>query len=235
MFRGVDESPFRAPGKASSPTLELLAKRARESKDALIREASALAPGDRQKRLERAVGVEGLDASWWGMAALVSGALGFHTCAIASVNENAFVMMLSFPIPILLSAIWLSRREKRKREREAQVAEALAWAEAQPFPVTGYADWLASEVPLLDVVFAAPLDRRFADAVHAVDAAIEVNLLDDRTARLAIPPRVLERGEAKHRVGDREALARLTDQLLRPLHSEVGLVRVDMGGSMLRR
>jgi hypothetical protein len=231
----VSDSPFRAPGKTSSPTLSELASQARESRQALLREAASLPPAARQRRLELAVEVDGIEATGWLVLAILVGCAGINGCVVGAKVDSAGIMLLSMAIPTLFVAIWAKASENRKREREARVAEALAWADKLPFPAAGYADWLASEVPLIDVVVAAPLDRQFADAVHAVDPAIEVALLDERTARLAIPPRVISRGEAEHRVGDRQALARLCDRLLVPLHSEVGLVRVDLGGSMLRR
>jgi hypothetical protein len=233
--RAMSGAPFRGLGKASSPTLEALAAKARESRRELLHEAASLAPAARHKRLELAVGADLHDAGGWQLAALLAACLAFSTCAGGVAAESAGVILGSILVGAIFASIWAAMSERRKREREALVDQALRWTDEQGFPITGYADWLASEVPLLDVVFSAPLDRRFADAVHAVDAAIDVDFLDERTARLAIPPRVIRRGEIEHRVGDREAFARLTESLLRPLHSEVGLARVDMGGSMLRR
>jgi hypothetical protein len=112
----------------------------------------------------------------------------------------------------------------------AEVARRFAGDVALPFPVTGYDAWLASEIPLIDVRVRGELDRTLvAGAARGVDRGLEVEWIDARMFRLATPPRRYGGGAL---VGDRALWTRLANEMLLPIHQDVGVDRVEMGGAM---
>jgi len=129
--------------------------------------------------------------------------------------------------------IWLG--SKREKERKRKVSEGLQWATQLPFLVEGYDLWLISEEPLLDVTLQTPLATPLASALHAVNPAIEAEPLDDTTTRVLLPPRKAEQGETTLWIGDEEAFRAVVTKVLEPLHQEIGIVRVTVGGRMHRR
>jgi hypothetical protein len=109
---------------------------------------------------------------------------------------------------------------------------------ARPYPVVDYELWLCSDRPLLDVVLRAgmvdPWLLRRAAAV--VDPGIELTWIDSRCFRVAIPPvRIvdIERGALRFG-GDRARLRAFLDRLVDPLHDDVGVAVIDMGGTLSR-
>jgi len=83
-------------------------------------------------------------------------------------------------------------------------------------------------------VFASPVDAdAIEDAIQHHDRGISADAVDDRTVRVAIPPRpaVDPEGET-HLGGDAERFARLVTAVLEPLHATTGIDRIEMGGAM---
>jgi hypothetical protein len=123
-----------------------------------------------------------------------------------------------------------------KAHRDGVVKAMLAEPQGLPFPVTGFEDWLVSDIPIVDITLADTVERKlFVEAVRTIDRGIEVEVLGDRRFRLSMPPRVhVSPGVApvERRYGDRELWKRLIDRMLRPLHDEIGVVSVHAGGTV---
>lgn len=173
------------------------------------------------ERLEVVLGLQGHNAgNWVGTLVLASPILLVATLIVPSLTVFSMVVWLT----LVGGAFAASSR--RRLERRRMITEKLQWSEQQPFPVVGYAEWLTSEVPLFDVTTKGPVDPAFAEAVSAVDPRIGVERLDPHTVRIAIPPK-------KHyslTLADRESLHELFERLLVPMHKEVGVQGVEMGG-----
>jgi hypothetical protein len=83
----------------------------------------------------------------------------------------------------------------------------------------------ASARPILDVALRTPVERRLlSEGIAGFDPAIAVSHLDDRTVRLEVPARP----------GDYPAAAfhALAAEVLVPLHQDVGIDGVSMGGAL---
>lgn len=129
--------------------------------------------------------------------------------------------------------VWgLLRRAATDRGKAAAYAEAMAWPDRQPFLVTGYASWLACDRPLFELRLRAAFDRpAFERGLRAIDPDIEIEPIDDRTSRIAIPAAVGTRGRAGSvRYGNAPLLHRVFAELVVPLHAEVGVERASLGG-----
>lgn len=219
--------PFRT--SATSETLERLAQQGLEKRRELPLDARKLDAWQRNQRLQLALGVAGHDATGWSLATLFSGVIAL----VCTKFSNGIALGL-FAVTLGLG-IWSARLSAiRERERAERIAATLAWAKRMPFPMDGYAEWICSEEPLLDVVATRALGDAFEAAVHAIDPAASVELLDERTARIAIPPRTVGTSDSRDWFGDVATLTKLTEELLVPLHAEIGIVHVAMGGRMHR-
>ena len=233
-----DDAPYRRPGLGASPVLAQLAEVGSERRRDLPREAETMPELERRRRLEHVFKVNGHDASGIGLLALLSWTMLAPLCGVITAQDGnpvpaGFGVVVSMAVTVW-AAVAAPRREDQRR---AAVADGLAWATRHPFPVRGYEVWCLSERPLLDVVLGAPVDRRqLTDAVAAVDPTIEVVWIDERTARMYIPPRTVTHSEASPDwFGDPPVLHRLFERLLLPLHTDVPIERVDMGGTMHKR
>lgn len=233
-----DDAPYRRPGLGSSPVLAQLAEVGGERRREMPREAEATPESERRTRLERVFKVSGHDASGIGLGALLSWTMLAPLCgAITAQDGNPIPVGFGVGVSLAVT-IWAAvAAPRREDQRRAAVAEGLAWATRHPFPVRGYDVWCLSERPLFDVVLSAPVDRRqLTDAVAAVDPTVEVDWIDERTARLHVPPRTVgQRDGPSEWYADPAALHRLFDRLLLPLHTDVPIERVGMGGLMHKR
>jgi hypothetical protein len=233
----MSSEPFRSPGGGHSPTLERLAEEGESRRRELPREAAKLPDGERTSRLEHAFRTHGHDASGWIVFAIVLGMCSLSVTLIEAQasSRGAPLSLAAWAATFLLLGygIWLG--SKREQERERKVSEGLRWASQLPFPVEGYELWLISEEPLLDVTLQAPLSAPLASALHAVNPAIKAEPLDDTTTRVLLPPRKVEHGETTLWIGDEEAFRAVVEKVLEPLHREVGIARVTLGGRMHRR
>lgn len=234
----MDDAPFRRPGQGVSPILSQLASAGEERRRELPRDAELTPPDQRADRLEQVFGVAGVNASGLGLLALVVWTVLLPLGGvITNVDGN--------PAPVIIGAlcaiaatVWaLVASDKRRIYRQAFVVEQLAKVEKLPFPVRGYDRWCLSERPLFDVTLSAPIERRqLIDAAAAIDATVEVEWLDERTARFFIPPRAVEAAEGPTSwYADPAALTRLLDRLFVPLHSDVPIESIEMGGAMFKR
>ena len=110
------------------------------------------------------------------------------------------------------------------------VARFLAASSRFPFPIEGYGLWLASEVPMFDVHLRAEVDQKLvADAARTLDPRIAIEWLRPGAFRVSIPP---QRRSETYYCGDRLAWERFADKILLPIHQDVGIEKVEMGGSM---
>lgn len=149
--------------------------------------------------------------------------LGTGAAVIGAATPFGFVMAGAFAIGMGASEIEHRRKVKRG------LTEVERWG----FPVVGYRDWLLAEEPTFDIELARDLDPDvLITSAKAVEPSVRVSRVRERTfqivtRRSALPP---ERGELQAvLVGDRELLITLHEQLLAPLHADVGIRRMQMG------
>jgi hypothetical protein len=233
-----DDAPYRRPGLGASPVLAQLAEVGSERRREMPRDAETMPWPARHKRLEAIFGVSGNDASGIGLFASFVWMMVVPICIpLTAADGNPVPVLLGVGAAVAATTWAVMASTRRAGQRAASVAAWLAWAERQPFPVRGFDLWCLSEWPLLDVALSAPVDRRqLADALAAVDSTAGLEWLDDRTVRISIPPRTVTRGEgATDWYADPTALVRLFERLLLPLHTDVPIERVDMGGAMHKR
>jgi hypothetical protein len=230
--------PFRGGG---SPTLSALAA---DASDRVPRQSQLLTAEQRRERLELAAGVHdqrggGGFAIGAGLAGIVSIATcGAATGARSDLGGGATAFFLASLVVTAGLLVAADRESTRaRRARDAAIAKLLAWPATLPFPVDGYDEFLVADTPLVDVTLATPPGRKlFADAARAVDAAIQVDPIGERTFRLTVPVRS-RTFTSKHsarlvRYGDRELLARLFEVMILPVHAELGVERVELGGTI---
>jgi hypothetical protein len=230
----TDDGGYRANARAGSALLADLAARGEPTRRQLPREAADLAPRVVDALLRNACQAHGGDARVLALlvAAIIVPLVGFAGCLVAvqPVDEGLVGGMALLALLVIAAGIGtvIARSDAA---HDALVERELATPARYPFPIEGYRLWLASEQPLFDVTLARPVDRGlFERALRGLDPAIGVEWVDEQTARIATPPRT--RGE--HRIGDRALFHRVVGELLIPLHGEVGISRVDMGGVVRR-
>ena len=232
------DEPFRRPGKGMSPILSQLASAGEERRRELPREAERMQPHERLVRLEHVFGVAGQNASSIWLLCLLLWTILVPLCGVmtsSTGNPAGILVALAGTIGV---TIWAATASERRRvARRAAVDQKLARMKQTPFPVEGYELWCLSERPLFDVTLSTPIDRRqFADAVAAIDASAEVEWLEERVVRIYIPPRTVEVSEQPTSwYADHEALDRLIERLFLPLHSDLHIERIAMGGAMMKR
>jgi len=126
----------------------------------------------------------------------------------------------------------LARYRRMHAGRVARLAEVTAWPARQPFSVTGFASWLVADRPLMDLHLAGPIDQaRLARALQHIDAGITLEPIDERTMRIAVPPRqrrMQQGGSLSY--GNLPLLDRVFGELLLPLHGDGAVVGLTMGG-----
>lgn len=113
-----------------------------------------------------------------------------------------------------------------------RAAKAMAWLERLPFPVTGVRGFFAATEPMIDVTFRRPpLLADYAAGVKAHAVGAEALAIDGDTYRLRWPPPPPPADDAPTtRRHDLAWLRRLIDEVLVPLHADVGIERVELGG-----
>ncbi len=149
--------------------------------------------------------------------------LGTGAAVIGAATPLGFVMAGAFALGI--GANEFEHRRKVKRG----LREVERWG----FPVLGYREWLLADEPTFDIELARDLDPDvMITSAKAVEPSVRVSRVRERTfqivtRRSALPP---VRGELDAvLVGDRELLMTLHNQLLAPLHADVGIRRMQMG------
>jgi hypothetical protein len=173
-------------------------------------------PSDR-KRLARGFGVA---PKRRGLAIT----LGSISAAIGAVGGT---VMFAPAVVIALGVAGFMYRERRAVQRG--LGELDDWG----FPVHGYRSWLLATEPTFDV----ELRREIAvevmeESIAAIDPEIIVRKISARVFRI-VTPRVALPGrkplEPAVHFGDRELLQRIHDQLLAPLHADIGILGMVMG------
>lgn len=231
----MSEAPFRTAAGGPSPTLERLAAQGESRRREMPREAEKTFADSRVRRLELAFGVAEHNAAMWGVFTSIAASLALSvslTEASHGRQGNAPFTMLAWIVTCVLLGVTVWLASSREQERARKVEEGLRWAEQLPFPVEGFACWMMSEEPLMDVLLKTPLDARLDSALLAVNPAIRAEVIDERTTRVIIPPRKVEHGESTDWLGDETTFRAVVQQVLEPLHREVGVERVVLGGRM---
>ncbi|HVK78047.1 MAG TPA: hypothetical protein VM734_32290 [Kofleriaceae bacterium] len=126
------------------------------------------------------------------------------------------------------------RGERIQQDRERRLADALG---GRPFPIDGLVDWLTADRPLADVYLGAPVAADVLEpAVRVVDPRAELSWITPTHVRVALAPRRL-RAARRHAPellgGDLDLLRGLVDRVLVPIHPEVMIVRLDLGGEVV--
>jgi hypothetical protein len=227
----VTDDPFReAPARPAA-----LVKLAEAAKAAPVRRAAlsqdALHAPAAQRRVALALGVPlhaySLEARRGAALAMLAAAGGALYGAFGSGPYVFEILMASIAVVAIASMVL---RTATPAAVHAEVARRLAADVALPFPVEGYDAWLASEIPILEVHLRGALDHDLAaDAARGVHPGIAVSWIGERTLRLIVPA-LLFGGHLL--AGDRVVWNRLASQMLVPIHTDVGIERVEMGGSM---
>ena len=106
-------------------------------------------------------------------------------------------------------------------------------AAAAGFKAVEIWDW--RDKPLVELHFTKPVDHALLTrAARTVQPDVEVEAVDDKIARIAIPPasfvRMAGKRAFKTSIGDATALRTLFDQLVIPLHAENRIDRAELGG-----
>jgi len=230
--------PFRTSGKGASPVLARLAEVGNERQRELPREAERMSPQDRQTRLEKVFGVDGNNAVGLGLAAILAWTTLVPLCGVMTSMEESAVPAIFGTVGALGLTIWaIAASNQRRAQRQAAVQSRLTWANRLPFAVRGYELWCLSERPLFDVTLTTPIEHsQLAQGVAAIDPTAELVWFDERTARIFIPPRTVTASEQQtYWYADPIALARLVEHLFVPLHGDIPIERIEMGGAMHKR
>ena len=217
-----DDDPFRRPAHARSVALERLAARHPDAE--LIHTVDT---------------VDDLDA--------IGAALGDPPPAgcLMTFGYVATLAVAAAWLVSSLSALWLgvggavivvghvSLAIGRARWRR-RVARALAWLDGLPFPVTGARGFFAATEPMLDVSFrAAPALADFAAGVRAYAPTATVTAIAPATFRLRWPiAGKADDGEPPAGPPRQVSwLRRFLDEVVVPLHADLGVERVELGGT----
>ncbi len=116
------------------------------------------------------------------------------------------------------------------------IRRGLQEVEGWGFPVAGYRVWLLAGQPTFDVEPAGDVGIDVIEsAACAVDRKVVIERRGERVVRFVTPRVVLEthRGGQDVEIADRRLLFELRDRVLAPLHTDVGIVAVRMGGADL--
>ncbi len=113
------------------------------------------------------------------------------------------------------------------RESARRVRELLAETPREGYPIDGFAVWRLAGRPALDVVLRGFVDcDDIRDALAVIDPTVELSWPDATTMRLVMPEHT---NPFERRPEQLAALHVLLDELVAPLHHEVGVERVVMG------
>lgn len=214
------DDPFRTASHGHSPTLARLASRHPA--------AEAIHAASRRTDIDDLVGVALGDAPPVGCV-MILGYVG--TLAVALAWSLGWLPLTAVAIGAgtivgghLLQAVGRARWRRRTQA-------ALAWTDAQPFPIAGVRGFFAATVPMIDVTFATPpaLDA-FAAGIRGHTGGARVVVIDDATYRIELPVRGSDDGDGAPPPADAAWLERFVAEVLVPLHEELGVAAVQLGG-----
>ncbi len=215
------DDPFRTASHGHSPTLAWLANRHPA--------AEAIHAVERRTDTDDLVGVALGDAPPVGcvmilgyvgtLAVALAWSLGWLPLAAVAIGGGTIVA------GHLLQAVGRARWRRRTQA-------ALAWTSAQPFPIAGVRGFFAATVPMIDVTFATPptVDA-LAAGIRGHTGGARVLAIDDATYRIELPVRGSGDDEATT-TADAAWLKRFVGEVLVPLHEELGIAAVQLGGSV---
>lgn len=218
--------PFRDANHARSEALERLALRHPEA--GAIREVEAAT----EAALDGAVGQALHDAAPQGCFPALAwlGATGvfvwwlFDSPPSIALAIAAGGLFAAHALHAALRGVW-RRRTARK----------LAWVGAQPFPITGIRGYLAAQPAMIDVTFAKPpLPGAVQAGVRGHSPGAEVTALDDRTFRIVLPAGadVDAQNPGFGKAPDPHRLRTFVEEVLVPVHADLGITGVRLGGRM---
>lgn len=229
---------YREPDRVRSEALERLAARAARAEHELPRDAGKLAPHVLTARLEAAAGVGQDRPGCLIMLALLGGAFSAFVLVkvLGGQRLPSSMGLVVFGSTAVLAgwSVWATRTSARRR---ATAVEALlAWERDVPFPISGYRDWLVADAPALQVTLRAPIDPdQLRRALPAVDAAATLDVLDEQRFRISFAASRPGASGDQDGEPDRHAqvtvLRRFHTELLLPLHHDVGIEQLAMGGA----
>jgi hypothetical protein len=238
---------YRQSAIARSETLEKLAGDTRAARRAGVvpTEARQLPPEAAIEKLELAVdirddrGAFGLTATILWLVLSIGASTILKSREPTSFGAITFVLIMFMFASLATFGWWISAAAATQR-RATAIADALAWATSQPFDVDGFREWLVSDVPMLTIKLRAGIDpAMMADALATIDRAITTEVIDETTIEITIPPRQMtESGRYSHRstkFGNLPLLKTVFERCVLPMHAEVGIVRIGMGGTLERR
>ncbi|HVJ21781.1 MAG TPA: hypothetical protein VM686_40535 [Polyangiaceae bacterium] len=173
------------------------------------------------------------------------GGLGCITGAACFVGGIGWLILASngwpqIGVPLLVVVtvalfFFHQRGQRMQRDRETRLASALG---ETPYPVSGVIDWLCADEPILDVTLNAPLEPQLLeDALRALDGTAAVSWPEPTRARVVLSPRELRPARGKWPAvvgGDLALLRQVLTRVLDPVHAELGVARVELGGRVRR-
>lgn len=216
------DDPFRTASHGHSPTLARLASRHPA--------AEAIHAVERRTDIDDLVGVALGDAPPIGCV-MILGYVG--TLAVALAWSLGWLPLAAVAIGAgtivgghLLQAVGRARWRRRTQA-------ALAWTATQPFPIAGVRGFFAATVPMIDVSFATPptVDA-FAAGIRGHTGGARVVVIDDATYRIELPVRGGDADDGAATTADAAWLKRFVAEVLVPLHEELGVTEVQLGGSV---
>lgn len=225
-----DDDPYRTASHGHSATLERLAGRHPSAME--IDEAASLEMHDRVLAKLLGLPFPGMGRVNLAWTALIVGAL-LRWIGLIEVR----LIWVTFPAVL---AAYAERAFAVRRWRR-RVAKRLAWIDQQPFPISGLNAFLLAMRPMIDITFRKPPTvAALAGGVQGYLPDAEVIAIDDRTLRIICP---------NHDFGDKfyipsplvtgftddAWLHRFVDEVVRPVHNELGVERVRLGGSQRPR
>lgn len=212
---------YRNPGKARSPAMESLAASSAAG-DRLP--PSAIHPELAAQRRAAAMGMEARHDAL-GIVGMIVGFLGGLVTIMGLKghwNELAIGGAIGLAIGI---ALFVRGGRIHERQLDLALERALAWQGTHPFPVTGLSDFLVADLTTATLHLRSDIDiDTLAGAAKAVDPQIAVSSVGGMAYELVIP--------SPNHHGDVAALKRVFASIVTPLHGDVGIERVELGGTI---
>lgn len=233
-------SEYRSTARSRSDALIALAERAQRGDHEIATHGHTLPAREAERRLRLAAALNERDVHLsvaLGILILSLIALGSSLLRDAPTTDRLGIAFIG--CGLFAISMWIVRRAGRHQQRA--VATELAWPDAQPFPIDGYADWLVADRPILQVTLRTGIDPNLLrQGMLIIDPHARIEVVDDSRYRLAMARSWAPQPQADKRGISNEpslptvrsnivTLRALTKQVLIPLHRDVGIVEVRMG------